>query len=73
MDFLIPFDFFLALVEQLGVFLALARDIRDIRHMQKGGALQSDIHKGRLHAGQDLYDAPFIDISYDPVLLPAVY
>ncbi len=35
----------------------------DIGDMQEGGALQADLDKGRLHAGQDAADAAQVDIA----------
>src|SRR5512147_2939042 len=31
--------------------------------MQKGCLFKADIHEGRLHAGQDLYDLALVDIT----------
>ena len=35
----------------------------DVRHVQKGGPVQSDIHERRFHAGQDPRDATLVDVA----------
>ncbi|MNT04563.1 hypothetical protein D3C72_1391460 [compost metagenome] len=38
----------------------------DIGHVQEGGALQADVDKGRLHAGQHAHHLAQVDIADQP-------
>ena len=41
----------------------------DVRNVQEGSAVQSDLHECRLHAGQDAGDAPFLDAACEGILV----
>ena len=53
--------------------LALGRFVPDVSHMQKGCALQPDINKSRLHAGQHPRDLTHIHITHQAALQGALY
>jgi len=40
----------------------------NIIHIEKPGAIQTDIHKGGLHAGEDPDNPPTVDIAHQPLL-----
>ena len=48
--------------------VGLAPALPHIGHMQKGGALQPDIDKGRLHARQHAHHLAQVDIAHTPTL-----
>ena len=45
----------------------------DVSHMQKGGALQTDIDEGRLHARQHAGHPAQIDVADQPALQAALH
>ena len=47
--------------------------VEEIRDVKERVALQSDIHKGRLHAGQHAHYAAFVDIPDDALILFAAF
>ena len=40
--------------------------------VKKGVALETDVDKCRLHAGQDVFNSALVDVAYDPLILLAL-
>ncbi len=47
-----------------GLRLGIALEIRQV---QKGVFRQADIHKGRVHAGQNVFHPALVDVVHQPV------
>jgi hypothetical protein len=52
-----------------GDLVVLLVFIKEIRDVQEGVALEADIHKGGLHAGQDTRDASLVDAAGQRILV----
>ena len=53
--------------------LKLGLFVEEIRDIKKCVALQSDVYKGRLHAGQHAHYATFVEVSHDALILFAAF
>jgi hypothetical protein len=54
-------------------FLIFLGFINDVAYVEESGSFQADVHEGSLHAGKHAHDASLIDVSYDALVLFAVF